>query len=466
MPHAPRPDSSVTFVIFGISGDLARRKILPALATLCEQKKLKHDFRIVGVSRSELDADSLYTTLSDSRTVRHALTVKQARHLRERTVMVQVDPDSTDDYHNLLRHIEEVGTQLSSASKRLYYLAVPGGAFGGVVSKLGESGHARKLPGETAEPIILVEKPFGLNTSSAKQLIDAADRYFSESQIYRIDHYIAKETAQNILAFRFQNPIFDSVWDSKHIESISVKMYEQIGIEGRADFYESTGALRDIVQSHLLQLLALVTMERPAEPTSTSLHRSKLRLLRSILPVHAANAHRHAIRGQYASYRQEVDNPRSYTETYVKIQLSIDTVQWRGCTFTLETGKAMAETYTEIAVSFRGQSGEKTKNTLTFHLQPHEGISLQLQAKQPGLGTKLQTVVMDFDYQTAFRQTVPEAYERVLMDAIRGDQSLFASAEEVLASWHIVEGLLSHWQKHTDDLVIYSNASEPHEIVN
>lgn len=466
MPQAAASDTPVVFVLFGITGDLARRKILPALAALHEQKKLKKDFRIIGVSRSDISPEHLYAGLADSGAVRHALSHKQAQFLRERTTMVRVDPAAIDDYYALLSHIEQDASLLSSPSKRIYYLAVPGGAFCEVVSKLGESGHAKKLPAESADPIILVEKPFGLDVSSARLLIEAADRYFDESQVYRIDHYIAKETAQNIMAFRFQNPIFGSVWDSEHIESIDVKMFEQIGIEGRTDFYEPTGALRDIVQSHLLQLLAIVTMERPAEPTSASLHRSKLRLLRSILPVPSADASHVATRGQYASYRQEVDNPASYTETYAKLRLAIDSVQWRGCSLTLETGKAVADTYSEIVVTFAGRHGEKAKNILTFHLQPHEGISLQLQAKQPGLGSRLQAVTMDFDYQTAFRRNVPEAYERVLMDAVRGDQSLFASAEEVLVSWRIVEEVLSYWRHNTDGLVIYPNAAHPSEIVN
>ena len=252
--------------------------------------------------------------------------------------------------------------------------------------------------------------------------------------------------------------------NSQHIDSIRITAHEAIGIEGRTHFYEQTGALRDFLQSHLLQVLALVTMEQPGELTSEAIHRSKLRLLQSITPLNMHDLPAKARRGQYDSYRQEVSSTTSSTETFARLHLSIDNEQWRGTEIQLETGKALSHRDSQVTVHFRADNLSSGTNTLIFRLQPHEGISLNLQAKTPGLNNETETVDMEFNYARSFGESSAEAYERVIIDAVRGDQSLFASGEEVMTSWGIVEEVLRFWQSTGNDLVIYPSGSEPQSL--
>jgi glucose-6-phosphate 1-dehydrogenase len=285
------------------------------------------------------------------------------------------------------------------------------------------------------------------------------DEHFGEGQIYRIDHYVAKETVQNILTFRFENPLFESIWNRKHIVNIRVVAHEQIGIEGRAAFYEQTGALRDLIQSHLLQLLAITTMDEPAKLESEAIHKQKLQLLKSIVPIAPNKVTARAARGQYEGYRSEVGNPDSQVETFARLELAIDNDRWRGVPITLETGKALAEKLTEITVCFGKSDSDTDRNQLVFRIQPREGITMSLQAKRPGIAAVTDTVEMGFDYATTFRHRPADAYERVIVDAIRGDQTLFATADEVLASWHVIQYVIEEWAKNDTGLLVYAPGS-------
>jgi glucose-6-phosphate 1-dehydrogenase len=307
-----------------------------------------------------------------------------------------------------------------------------------------------------ADSRIMVEKPFGYDLTTAKELIARLHSVFSESQIFRIDHYLAKETAQNILTFRFANPIFRANWDRQSITGITITASETIGIEGRAAFYEPVGALRDVVQNHLLQLLVLVTMNEPKTLSSQTIHAEKLRLLQSIKSIRPSAVATSAVRGQYRGYRQEVGHNRSNTETFARLHLAIDSPQWRGVPLTLQHGKRLDRRSTAVAIDFADSDSDQ-RNTLLFRIQPDEGITVDLLAKTPGLGNQTQHVEMAFTYTQAFGATQqPSAYERVLIDGIRGDQTLFSSSAEVLESWRIVDAVVREWAKSSAGLIRYN----------
>lgn len=435
---------------------------MPALYHLLRRGDLPKTFRVVGISRKDYQLEQLFTDIRQY--LPADVDESVLLQLRENTVITQLDLRDNDAYIALRQQLEIASNELGGDATRLYYLSIPAQAFGSVVRSLGETGHNQAFNNESTPPQLLVEKPFGYDTSSARALISAADEHYDESQIYRIDHYLAKETAQNILTFRFSNPLFQTIWNARHIDCIRVVAHETIGIEGRVDFYEKTGALRDYLQSHLLQLLALIMMEQPAKLESTDIHRAKQRLLDSILPIGADEVSEKSVRGQYEGYRDEVNNPSSNVETFARLKLTVDNEQWRGVPVTLETGKALDRKFTEIAVHFRENANAVGDNTLTFRLQPHEGITLSLQAKRPGMTNVTETVPMEFDYARSFAGGTAEAYERVILDAVRGDQSLFASGAEVMSSWHIVENVLASWTGNADNLIIYPAGVNPDNL--
>lgn len=380
--------------------------------------------------------------------------------LQRKTDVIQMDLLDSAAYVNLLDRLQTIEDSLGEGASRLYYLSIPSQAFTPIIRLLGETGHNAPLAGGQDAPRLLIEKPFGYDLASAKELIQVVDEHFGEGQIYRIDHYVAKETVQNILTFRFQNPLFESIWDNQHIDHISVVAHEKIGIEGRATFYEQTGALRDLIQSHLLQLLAITTMAKPARLENDEIHAEKLKLLQAVVPITPDKVTSETVRGQYEGYRQEVANPHSLIETYAKLQLQIDNDQWRGVQLTLETGKALAEKLTEISICFKQSSdSEQEKNKLIFRIQPKEGITLRLQTKRPGIQNYTDSADMNFDYAHSFNERPAEAYERVIVDAIRGDQTLFASAAEVMRSWEIIENVLEQWSHSDEGLNIYHAGS-------
>ncbi len=445
----------LVLTIFGITGDLAQRKLLPALYQLAKARELPKQTKIIGVSRRDVPKDEVFAQL-ETFVGEGTFDNSVKDYLVAQTDMRQMDLEDEQSYVNLLTYLQDLEANLGGNANRLYYLSIPAQSFAPIVRLLGQTGHNKPAEGSTNLPRLLIEKPFGYDLPSAQTLIDAVQEGFSEEQAYRIDHYLAKETAQNILTFRFQNPLFDTVWDSQHIENISIVAHEKIDIEGRSNFYDQTGALRDLIQSHLLQLLAITTMQKPASLSSAAIHEEKLKVLTAISPVEPTDA----TRGQYEDYRNEVENPQSHTETFARLNLQIANDTWSGVPVLLETGKALNEKLTEVTVCFRQSENGESRNKLVFRIQPAEGITLQLQAKRPGIDSTTQLVNMDFDYTDSFTERQPEAYERVIIDAIRGDQTLFASSQEVIASWKIVERVLQTWSENSDGLLPYAKGSQ------
>lgn len=445
---------ATALVIFGITGDLARRKLIPALYHLAEGNLLPDDFHIVGVTRQQITAEELFGSLEKFVPNPSPQTVGW---LITHTSVFTMDLLNQEDYIRLKTTLDELETTIGIPMQRVIYLSIPAQSYAPIVKLLGSSGtHNKSAMGAPCR--LLVEKPFGFDLTSATELIKTLSEHFTEDQLYRIDHYLAKETAQNILAFRFDNPLFKPLWDSKHIRQVTITAHEKIGIEGRIAFYEQTGALRDLIQSHLLQLLALVLMDEPHSRTPAELHEKKLKLLESIEPIAPNKVATEAIRGQYIGYKQEVQNELSLTETFAAIRLHIPTPKWKNTTILLTTGKALNEKTIEVQVIFSGEANET--NELTFRLQPNEGVTLQLLAKRPGYERALQTVTMDFTYKHAFEGTVqPDAYERVLLDALLGDQTLFTTSKEVLASWRIITAVLEEWAKNNNGLKEYTAGS-------
>ncbi len=449
--------NDAVFVIFGITGDLAKRKLLPALYRLADLNLTTDTFRIIGTTRRETTVDDVIEEIRN--TVVGEVNEATIDTLRSVISMVNMDIAQPDDYALLKEALAAVDNSVTAKLNRLFYLAVPPEMFESVVSGLGAHG-LNKSPYENTESRLLIEKPFGHDYASAVDLIKKLEAIFDEKQIYRVDHYLAKETAQNILTFRTTNPIFRSVWDCNSIDHIVVTASEKIGIEGRVNFYEKTGAMRDLIQSHLLQLLALTTMEEPATLTAEAIHASKTKLLRSITPLTAETVDTHTVRGQYHTYRIEVNNPDSHTETYAAMQLTINNDRWRNVPVLLQTGKAMHEKMTEITIVFKSRGlNSDGKNILTLRIQPNEGIDLSLRAKKPSLSDETQTVKMDFDYDESFSGQQPDAYERVLVDAIRGDKTLFTTDEEVLLSWQIIEAALVAWAADNSTMETYQLGS-------
>lgn len=454
----PGPLQPTSLVIFGITGDLAKRKVLPALYHLIKDNLLPEQMALIGTSRRELSIDELLSDVELCVLETDKVCDPEAlRQFRERLRVVQLDPVNGADYERLASLLDEIETEQGVCMNRLYYLSIPPQVYGPIVRQLGEHGLNGSCRHGTAASRLLIEKPFGYDLASAEALIVETAEHFQEDQLFRIDHYLAKETAQNILTFRHHNPLFADVWDHNHIQSLAITAAEHIGIEGRANFYEQVGALRDLIQSHLLQLLSLTTMELPAEGDSAkAIHTAKQQLLASIEPIDASGGA--VMRAQYDGYRDEVGNAESTTETYVSLQLAIDNDRWRGVPITLTTGKALAAKRTDITICFGAMHEEPNK--LTFRLQPNEGIDIELRVKKPGYEHRLQTAAMDFSYHQAFDDHGhPDAYERVLVDAVRGDRTLFATSEEVRLSWRILQPVLDAWSQSSDDLQFYAVGS-------
>ncbi len=449
-------------VIFGITGDLAQRYLLPALYHLVKDELLPEHTVILGVSRRDITAEELLEKVELCvGEIDGVCDPAAVANVRERLQMMQMDITNDGDYDRLLTRLNAIEAAAGMCLNRLYYLSIPPQVTSPIIRLLGEHGLNASCPHGAASTRLLVEKPFGYDLASAQELIAETAKHFGEEQVYRIDHYLAKETVQNILAFRLNNPIFASLWGSRYVSDIQVTVAEKIGIEGRSTFYEQTGALRDMVQSHLLQLLAITTMEPPSELTSDAIHASKLELLNAVQALPEDKIDELAVRGQYDGYREEVSNPDSTTETYAALRLSIDNERWRGTEILLRTGKALPERRTDISLTFKPTKETTQQNVLTFRVQPNEGIAVGLCVKKPGFEDELQPAEMDFSYARSFADAHghPDAYERVLLDAVRGDRTLFATSDEVLASWRIIQPVLAAWQRGGDGLEAYSNGS-------
>ena len=461
----PTPGAT-TLVIFGASGDLTRRKLLPALHSLSRGQRLPARFAVVGVARTGMTDEQFRQQFQDS--LREFAKTggrddEVARSLQAQMYFVSGEMDDPALYARLGERLREVGSE-----GVLYYLAIPPSVYGTVVEGLEAAGLA-KTP-EHGWRRVIVEKPFGTDLATARSLNEQLHRHFTEEQIFRIDHYLGKETVQNLLVLRFANGMFEPIWNRRYIDHVQITAAETVGVERRASYYEGAGALRDMVQNHLMQLLALVAMEPPTEFGAASVRDRKMDALLAVQPIAGGDEPLPAVRAQYASgwvdgkevngYRGEPGvKPHSTTETYTALRLKLDTWRWAGVPFYLRTGKRLPKRTTEIAIQFhrpplqifkRVSPTALTSDLLVINVQPDEGISLRFNAKIPGTRMQVAPVMMNFRYGTTFRGEVPEAYETLLLDAMLGDPTLFARHDFVEASWALITPINEVWARQAD----------------
>lgn len=439
---------STIIVIFGISGDLARRYLLPAILEIGNRSMMPSQFHIVGVTRqSNISMDFLFKQTSDS------------TYLKEHMSLKQMDVSDINEYEKLDKYLEGIEKKLDFPpdSERLFYLSVPPQVSKSIIELLGTSMLSKKRKTK-----LLLEKPFGINLENATDLANHINRYFLPQQVYRVDHYMAKETAQNIIVFRDGNSLFKKTWNKDFIKSIEIIASEEIGIEGRANFYEQTGALRDIVQSHLIQLLALTIMELPQNGKFDEVPHLRLEALKNLI-VSDPSQIGYAIRGQYEGYKEEVNNPLSIVETFVSMKLESKDPKWTGVPMTLITGKALKNKFTEIRILYKKEKDNES-NELFLRLQPEEGIQLNMWAKRPGYERSICPHNLSFKFREHY-DILPEAYELVLFNAINSDHSLFTSSDEIIEAWRIIDILQKKWEKSEDNLIIYKKGSTVDEVM-
>ena len=404
---------SSAIVILGASGDLARRKLIPALMELFGNARIGKDCKVIGSGRTSFSQQAF----------------------REH-IGLKGEFAGTVFYHSGMEGLHQYVTSLGDFRQIIVFMALPPSVYGSTAEALYNEGFRENVR-------IIIEKPFGSNYETARQLNLHLKKFYSEKQIYRIDHYLAKEAVQNILVFRFANNIFYPVWNSGYIESIQITAFEELGVESRGAYFDRSGIIRDMVQNHLLQLLALLTMEAPITLDSDDIRNQKLNILKA-LKVHSCHIQ------QYEGYREEINiSPDSQTETYAELKMSIDTYRWTGMPVYIRTGKAVGEKVTSIAITFKkvpkllfNRDGNLDNNRIIFHIQPHSGIFIDHSTKIPGSDMEITTTDMDFCYASSFNRKVPEAYQKLIQDALKGDQTLFVSAEETELSWKKIESFL------------------------
>jgi glucose-6-phosphate 1-dehydrogenase len=463
-----RTPAPCTMVIFGASGDLTRRKLIPALYNLALERLLPAGFSVVGFARQDMTSEIFRARMREAVNEfsrRGPIDDAVWSSFAEGLTYVRGDFTDASAYRNLAQHLGVIDDSRGTLSNRLYYLSTPPDSYDTIIENIGNQGLNFGPPGSWQR--IIVEKPFGHDLDSAMELNVAVNRVFDEREVYRIDHYLGKETVQNIIAFRFANGIFEPLWNRQYVDHVQITVAESIGIESRGGYYDQTGALRDMVQNHLMQLLTLVAMEPPVELTADPVRDEKVKVLRAVRPIKPDLVRRFTVRGQYAAgfesgdpvagYREEerVD-AASLTETFVALKLFIDNWRWAGVPFYLRTGKRLPRRASEIAIQFKraphllfsGNSAEMMEpNVLSLDIQPDEGIALKFAVKVPGPMMHLRSVNMGFQYGTSFNVQSPDAYERLLLDAMLGDSTLFTRRDEVEAAWDIVTQILNGWSQ-------------------
>ena len=458
-------DDPFSIVMFGASGDLTRRKLIPALWSLFASRTLPEPFAIVGTARTEM-SDAEFKTRMREAVLEFARIKPPSETVWNRfasaLTYVVGDPARPELYTELARTLTEIERRRGGPPNRLFYCAMPPSLYDDIIAHLGDSGLAREEEGGWTR--IVIEKPFGHDARTARELNRQLAAVFREDQVYRIDHYLGKETVQNILAFRFANGIVEPLWNRTHVAHVELTVAETLGVENRGAYYEEAGALRDMVQNHLLQLLCLIAMEPPVTFDAGPVRDEKNKVLQAIHPIDPKGVDEVAVRGQYGpgfvngrpapGYRQEKGvTENSITETYVALRLQVDNWRWAGVPFYLRTGKRLAARVSEIAITFhrtphmifrRDPSGVEP-NTLVIRIQPDEGIALTVLAKMPGPDMRLAPVTLDFHYGQAFGAQPPEAYERLLLDAIHGDATLYSRGDWVEQAWDIVTPIMQGW---------------------
>ena len=483
-PSLPKGDSCLV-IIFGGTGDLTRRKLIPALFDLACVGCTMPNFQVLGIGRTKLGDDDFRSRLREG-----AATSKDTRNFSDerwedfadRLHYLVGDASHRDFFPHLKAKIEEL--QKNGASKNiLFYISTSASLAPPIVQGLGEAGLAHNSEGWTR---IILEKPFGRDLQSAQELNQIVSHVFDEKSVYRIDHYLGKETVQNIMMFRFGNSIFEPVWNRNYVEYIEITAAETLGVEGRGEFYEETGALRDMVANHMLQLLMLTAMEPPVAFDADSVREQKVQVLRAIRPMSKEEVEKFTVRGQYGpgeidgksvpGYRQEPGvNSNSRTETYAAVEFRVDNWRWAGVPFYVRAGKRLAKSLTEVAVHFKRtpqalfsrNPGDTHHNVIAMRIQPNEGIALSFGAKQPGQEMRAIRVDMDFSYHDAFGTDTPAAYETLLLDAMRGDATLFTRRDEVEAEWRIITPIEEAWaQLPPPQFPNYSAGSEGPESAN
>jgi glucose-6-phosphate 1-dehydrogenase len=477
-----QPVAPTTLVIFGASGDLARRKLLPALYNLAHDGALPERFHMVGISRKHKE-DTEFRTECEEAIRRFSRRKPDEDVLAGLLANVKYVGGTFDDdavYTKLSKLLDGCDEEAGEPLNRAFYLSTAPGFFPVIVEELGNSKLARDEPPTHRDVRVIIEKPFGTTLEEARELNRRVLAIFEEPQVFRIDHYLGKETVQNMLAFRFANGMFEPLWNRNYIDSIQITAAEELGIGSRADYYDSAGALRDLIQNHMLQLLCHVAMEPPVSFTAEEVRNEKVKVLQAIPQPTPADIPEMAVRAQYAAghaggedvpgYLEEEGVPEgSITETYAALRLEVDNWRWAGVPFYLRTGKRLARKITEIAVTLKpvphlafSQDGSLgvQPNLLVLTLQPNEGVSLRLGAKIPGTRMIIRPVNMEFLYGTAFLSQSPEAYERLITDAMRGDATLFTRNDEVEAQWRVCDPIVGTWAQTPGPLPKYEAGSQ------
>ena len=444
-----------SIVIFGASGDLAKRKLVPAFFNLFRKRKTSREFRIVGFGNTAYTDEQFRTHLREGvdQYAHSNFSEEEWGYFANNLHYQQGRYTDLADFRKLGERLESLEGGMSN---RLYYMAIPPAIFPSIIDLLGLTGQMHENGGWRR---VIVEKPFGTDLASAQQLNQQAHKTLQENQIYRIDHYLGKETVQNILFARFANTIFEPVWNRNYIDHVQITVAEKVGLEHRAGYYDSVGVLRDMFQNHLLQLLTLVAMEPPASFTASALRNEKVKVLSAIAPMTPAQVESDTVRAQYAGYRAESEvKPDSVTPTYAALKFHVNNWRWQGVPFYLRSGKNLTEKKSQIVIQFKEPplamfpmppDKKMAPNLLLLSIQPDEGIHLRFEAKAPDTVAETRSVDMDFHYAESFGPTaIPESYERLLLDALQGDASLFTRADEVEMAWSLIDPILQTWEAH------------------